>query len=162
MSADRVLAWFDTTKKNNTRGPLILAGTVGTGKSHIACGLLRGWIEQLRKPGYYTTASEYARDIRSTWNRDSEVTERAVMRRPIEAPLLVLDDLGAGKAQDVELLQELICARYDDEAMGTLIVSTNLAPKVWAQTFGERVTDRLREGATLFEMTGQSLRRPAA
>lgn len=162
FEGDRELVWFTAALEGRSTGPLILSGTVGTGKSHKSCSMLRAFIEKRNSPGYYITAAEYCRDIRSTWSGRADFSEAQILRRYSETTFLVLDDLGAGKAADVDLIQDLICERYDAGLLPYTVVSTNIAAPAFNERFGERVADRLREGATLIELTGASLRRPAA
>lgn len=146
-----------------TLGPLILAGSVGTGKSHAAAVAVRIWIGATRNhaDAHFVGAGDYCAEVRATWRRESERHEDAVVAQYAHAPFLVLDDLGAGKSADAELIQALICRRYDADLMAATIVSTNIAPAAFGDVFGERIADRLREGAVLVTATGPSRRRPS-
>lgn len=146
-----------------TAGPLILAGSVGTGKSHAAAVAVRIWIGATRNhaDARFVSAADYCAAVRKCWRRDSERSEDDVLTDYATAPFLVLDDLGAGKAADLELIQTLICRRYDDDLMRSTVVSTNVAPIDFNQAFGQRIADRLREGAVLVTATGPSRRRPS-
>lgn len=144
-------------------GPLILAGGVGVGKSHAAAAAIRLWIARTKNHSNarFVNQADYCAAVRKCWRRDSERSEDDVLTDYATVPFLVLDDLGAGKAADLELIQTLICRRYDDDLMRSTVVSTNVAPIDFNQAFGQRIADRLREGAVLVTATGPSRRRPA-
>ncbi|MGB0218797.1 MAG: ATP-binding protein [Sinimarinibacterium flocculans] len=159
--AHRVRVWVDAATAGKSSGPLVLAGSVGVGKSHAAAAAMRAWIVRARQAARYTTASDYSAVVRDCWRRDADQSESRVEQRHAEVALLVLDDLGAGRAIDSEILQGLISARYAAGRLATTIISTNIAPAGFDAAFGERVADRLREGATLITCAGKSRRRPA-
>ena len=137
-----VRAWRDDAS------PLVvLAGTVGTGKSLAAAWALWDWWVTTRKvnpvTGYqwahkgrcWIAAPHLAR--LQKWAK--EVTELET------APMLVLDDLGEEQASDtaVAILSNLITTRFA-ERMPTA-VTTNLDGKTFRERYGERIVDRVRE-----------------
>jgi hypothetical protein len=74
---------------------LLFVGPVGLGKTGLALALL---LEHIRSgaAGLYVVTPSYLSRIRATYTRvkDGEVDEMDVLASVIEAPLLVLDDLG--------------------------------------------------------------------
>lgn len=159
--APRVRDWVENAAAGRTEGPLILVGGVGVGKTHGAAAAVRHWLMRARRPARFTTASDYSSAVRECWRRDAATTEADVERKHAAAALLVIDDLGTGRAIDAEILQGLVAARYAADLMPTTIITTNIAPAGFNAAFGERVADRLREGATLITCAGKSRRRPA-
>ncbi len=152
-------AWLTALKANTTTGPAVLVGSVGTGKTFAACAAL---IEAIRaaRHGGFVTASQFGRTIRDQWTAKQQ-TEQSIIERFALVPVLVLDDVGAQRAIDTDLLQELIAERYAAGLMPATIVTTNYAAANLSSVLGERAADRLREGAVVIPVTGQSRRKPA-
>lgn len=137
---------------------LILAGTVGTGKTLFAQALA----QDLSKAKYrfaYTTARKIIRDIRSTWSKDSERSEGQVIDYYSNVDYLFIDEVGIQHGTDAEqiLLFDVINARYENQTPTILI--TNLDGEGLTQLMGERIIDRLRQdGGTLLAFNWNSLR----
>jgi DNA replication protein DnaC len=136
---------------------MILCGQVGTGKTLLACGILRGisqhpfvsegvdWRKDWH-PVRYATCSEIIRSIRATWRKKFDVSEADAIRKFTRPHLLVIDELGRQFGSDAEKtqLEELIDMRYQ-EVLPTIVV-TNVGDKSQLASFlGERGLDRLRE-----------------
>lgn len=120
---------------------LVLAGPAGTGKTVGAGSAL------LSHTGLWLNA-------RALCNVETEVG-------PYEAArLLILDDVGTEYAgangYSVARVTSLIEARYEADAR--TIVTTNLSPKAFADRYGDRVADRLRDGGRIVACAGASLR----
>jgi hypothetical protein len=155
--------WIARVLVNETRGPLVLIGPPGTGKTYQSCAALRRWIVRTGLGGHYLPAADFAVQMRSTWggNRSGE-SEQDVLNRFARSPFLVLDDLGAGRDNDMSIIQTLIDARCRYGLMCKTIVVSNIAATNFDTAFGERSADRIRENATLIEMLGESRRKPLA
>lgn len=136
---------------------LAFLGPVGTGKTHLAASILL----QLA-PSYaclYTTASNLVRMVRDTWRKDSERSEREIMRilgRDIQ--LLVVDELGAQYGSDGErqVLFEVLDRRYAE--MRPTIMIGNIEVEGLRDALGDRVYDRMRETHRVVPMAGESYR----
>lgn len=72
---------------------LLLIGSVGTGKTHLACGVARRFLEAGHSALYVRTA-ELISMVRETWRPDATKTERKVMRELTDHDLLVIDEVG--------------------------------------------------------------------
>ncbi len=148
---------------------MFLMGTPGTGKTHLSCAIVRAVIEATGRPAYIVTVSAFVRAIRATWRGNGGADYRAdseqqVLNRYGRADLLVLDDVGASFGADGELkhLLDLVDERYTLQ-LPTLIVS-NLAEGELLEALGERIFDRLREGArrVVFNWSSHRRIRPVA
>lgn len=73
--------------------------------------------------------------------------------------VLVLDDLGGEKPSEwtVERLYLVINRRWLDRK--PVIVTTNLEPEALKEAVGERILDRIRDGATAVRLGGEQSRR---
>ncbi len=133
-------------------GNLIMAGSPGTGKTHLAIGIAHQIIGNGRT-AMFMTAMNAIRRIRETYRKD-DATERKVIQAMAEPDLLILDEVGIQLGTDSErmTLFEIINARY--EQMRPMILISNLDIQGIKDFLGERSADRLREGggrAILFD-----------
>ncbi|MBM9968268.1 ATP-binding protein, partial [Pseudomonas aeruginosa] len=141
---------------------LMLLGTMGTGKTHLACAIIQ---QVLRTEGLagatarYITAPDLILGVKDTFGRkgksESEVYES------LHAPdLLVIDELGAqgGTEYELGLLHEVIDRRYRE--MRPTVVVSNMSAQEVAKYIGDRAVDRLREnGGKAVGFTWGSARR---
>lgn len=125
---------------------LILSGTVGTGKTHLAIAILKDAVEKQGYAGKYWTVNGLLQVIRSSYEKDSGFSESNVISSVTDTHLLVLDEVGATKQSEFEMatLFNIINSRYEWK-LPTIIIS-NLGPKQIGEAIGERCFDRLREG----------------
>jgi DNA replication protein DnaC len=153
LVADVRAAWDDSDRW------LLFVGPVGLGKTGLAISLL---LESIRsgRGGLYVVTPTFLSRIRATYTRasDGEVDELDVLRSVIEAPLLVLDDLG--KVSLSEWGQEKLFTLVNDRYLAgrRTIVTSNLdldglEGHLWPATF-----DRIRGLSDVFRLTGGSLR----
>lgn len=124
---------------------LILMGTVGTGKTHLAASAAHALIAQ----GYtavFTSVMAAVRSVKETYGRKEGVTERQALDALIAPDLLIVDEVGVqfGSAAEELIMFEIINGRY--EQMKPTIIISNLAMEPLKKYLGERVFDRLREG----------------
>ncbi len=137
---------------------LSLCGGVGTGKSRLACSVLRHVIEH-GAGGRYTTAAGIFREVKEVWRNNSDASETQVLHAYTSPDLLVVDEIGVGhnSPTDASLLTEIIGARYDAER--PTIVATNLSPIELERHLGPRVADRLAERGAVLVFDWPSFRR---
>jgi DNA replication protein DnaC len=159
----RIVQMVQVWSEKPTDGMLI-SGSVGTGKTHLAAALLRYLIE-LRREAIFCRAAQFYSDLRETYrNNESEETIFAGLGAPVRRSdekarhhFLFLDDLGAGSLSDHErrLTLELLDRRLN--ACKPTVVTTN-----WnLEQIAERMDDRIASRLALFyhvELTGQDRR----
>ena len=125
---------------------LLFVGNAGTGKGHLCAAI----INRIIQSGYsalFTKTPRLLREIKDTFNRDSEVTQSEILRRMGELDLLVIDEVGVQFGTDTErmILYEILDLRY--EAMLPVILTSNIRNmKTLEKILGERIIDRLFEG----------------
>jgi DNA replication protein DnaC len=153
-------------KRNSTvagvmRGPsMLLLGPTGVGKTHQAYGALRLLaVSGVMADWTVATAADMYAEMRPRHGVDSE----QVYRRYRDARLLLVDDLGAGRAP-TEFTEEinfrLVNHRYERH-LPTLF-TTNVLPTELKARVGDRVASRLNEMCQRVTIKGDDRRRAVA
>ena len=162
--------WSDRKEKG---GCLVMCGKPGTGKTHLAASIVREVVlrEHLFRAddvsldprhqfALYVTASSMSRSVKATYSKDAQRTEHDVIREFSNKALLVVDEVGAQRKTENELLiiQEIIDNRYQN-VLPTILIS-NLAESDLAEYIGERALDRMYEnGGAVVAFDWESHRR---
>lgn len=142
------LAMVSAVQWRKSSSPLlVLAGTVGTGKSLAAAWALWDWWVTTTQVnpvnGYrwafkgrcWIAAPHLARMQR--WHKDAVALE--------SPPMLVIDDLGEEASTDgsIDILQNLVTTRFAEQRK--TVITTNLDRKTFKARYGERIVDRVRQ-----------------
>jgi len=154
---------------------LLLTGSIGVGKTHLAVGMLQALIAERGARGLFYDYRELLKQVQNSYNRNVDATELEVLRPVFEAEVLVLDELGASKPTDWvwDTVAHILNARYNDRR--TTIITTNYAnlPPLGASEstakaamreetlgdrIGERMRSRLQEMCVVVEMQGEDFR----
>ena len=155
MSAKRkVQEFIDAWPMTDAGRGLLLMGTCGVGKTHLAVATLVEIITT-GKPGklLFTNFQDLIQEIQASFDEGSAMSKSEILRPVVEADLLVLDELGSQKPTTFvqDMLYYIINSRYNDER--TTIFTTNYFDD--ATTEGQRLQDRIgdRLRSRLHEMT---------
>ncbi len=125
---------------------LLLTGSIGAGKTHLAVGLLRELIEQRGATGVFCDYRDLLKQIQNSYNPHVATTELEILRPVFEAEILVLDELGAVKPTDWvwDTVAHILNTRYNDKR--TTLITTNYPNQpsalVQSQSAASSVTDR--------------------
>ena len=174
ISASRFVQEFDP---RDGRG-LLLVGGIGTGKTHLAVGILKEMIAARGSACLFCDYRELLKQIQNSYNDSVKATELQVLRPVFEAEVLVLDELGAVKPSEWvwDTVSLLLNTRYNDNR--TTIITTNFADEPAAsvarslsvslsptraatreETLGDRMRSRLHEMCRIVKMDGPDFRR---
>jgi DNA replication protein DnaC len=137
---------------------LLLLGDVGTGKTMLASGIVEALIDKWECR--LIKVSELFREVKSTYSKDSELTERDVIDYFSEVPLLIIDEIGVQFNSDAEklIISDVIDGRYQN-MLPTVLIS-NLDNHGVENAIGKRAMDRLREGGgSMIPFNWESYRR---
>jgi DNA replication protein DnaC len=135
---------------------LRLVGSYGCGKTHLTASIIHRLAEQ-GIGGVFVVVPELLRAIRRGYNQQNDDSDRLV-KLTEEAPLLVLDDLGAEKPSDWvrEQLYVIINRRYEN--MLPTIVTSNCTTQELVERVGQRTVSRLIEMTTPIKITAKDYR----
>ncbi|MGN7311487.1 ATP-binding protein [Alkalicoccobacillus gibsonii] len=142
--------------------PIILMGSYGLGKSHLAAATTKALAEKNIK-SIFISVPKLITKIKSTWDKQSDVTESEILTALEKVDCLVLDDIGAEqtkRSKDGEVswgvtkLFEIIDSRIGKHT----IFTTNLGPNELQNHLGPRNFSRMMEGVHVMKLTGEDYR----
>lgn len=139
---------------------LFFLGACGTGKTHLACAVMQSLMSSRQIESQYLRIADIIQHIRSSWRQDSEESDNSIIRRYVDLPLLVIDELGvqAGSDNERQLLFLIVDSRLS-ECRPTIFIS-NLTSKDIATVIGERLADRIQSKNVPLVLAGKSMRKP--
>lgn len=131
---------------------LLLMGSVGTGKTHLAVGVLRGLGEK-GAGCLFSNTGKLLKEVQAAYDASAVATEAQVLAPVLTAEVLVLDELGATKPTEWvrDTLLHIINTRYEERRL-TLFTTNYLDSSTAAgeETLEERIGVRLR--SRLYQM----------
>jgi DNA replication protein DnaC len=164
------------------RTGLLLIGTIGVGKTHLAVGIIKELIRSKGISCLFYDYRELLKQIQNSYNDTVKATELDVLRPVFETEVLVLDELGAIKPTEWvwDTVSLILNTRYNDgrttiittnyrnlrerERPGTVRSTSPEAAKYASEneTLGDRIGDRMRsrlhEMCCIVTMEGQDYR----
>ena len=157
---------------------LLLTGSIGVGKTHLAVGILQALVAERGAAGLFCDYRDLLKQVQNSYNRQVNETELEVLKPVFEAEVLVLDELGASKPTDWvwDTVAHILNTRYNDRR--TTIITTNytnsvplgtdldssrgvraaLREETLGDRIGERMRSRLQEMCVVVEMQGEDFR----
>ena len=79
---------------------LLLTGSIGVGKTHLAVGILQAVIMERGASGLFWDYRELLKEVQNSYNQNVQATEMEILRPICKAEVLVLDELGAAKPSE--------------------------------------------------------------
>jgi DNA replication protein DnaC len=153
---------------------LLLTGSIGVGKTHLAVGILHSLVVEKGVHGLFCDYRELLKEIQHSYNPQVLTTELEILRPVFEAEVLVLDELGAAKPTEWvwDTVAHILNTRYNDKR--TTIITTNYADaapggvatgpqramrdETLGDRIGERMRSRLAEMCVTVQMQGADFR----
>lgn len=123
---------------------VVLHGNTGCGKTHLAVATMRHMVTKATiSGGKFVTVPNLLMEIRDSFKDGAAETEKAIVRRYINYPVLILDDLGADRGTEwaIETLYLIIDGR-DSEIKPTFL-TTNLDLGEIEAHYGARIASRV-------------------
>lgn len=152
-TAARAIGEFLREIKCGAFRTLVLIGSAGTGKTHLACGAVREY------GGKFANAPDIVEEIRRAKSFSADQTEKQIIDSYSHKSLLVIDEIGRGIAATDEkyMLYQIINARYNTRKPTVLI--SNFTKADFLKYIGVAAADRLVESGDIVEMNGESYRK---
>src|SRR5712692_10179105 len=142
---------------------LLLIGSIGVGKTHLAVGIIKELILSKGIPCLFYDYRELLKQIQNSYNDSVKATELDVLRPVFEAEVLVLDELGAVKPTEWvwDTVSLILNSRYNENR--TTIITTNYpddpAKDAHANPASEFArAQRAARGETLGDRIGERMR----
>jgi DNA replication protein DnaC len=155
------------------RAGLLMVGSCGIGKTHLAVAIIRELILSKGVHCLFYDYRELLKAIQNSYIPQVQATEMEILRPVFEAEVLVLDELGAVKPTEWvwDTVSHILNTRYNDNR--TTIITTNFADQpagavagprgaareeTLGDRIGERMRSRLHEMCRIVSMNGQDFR----
>ena len=144
---------------------LLLTGSVGVGKTHLAVSILKGLTERGFRCLFYEFGS-LLKEIQDSYNVNTKSSELAVLAPVLNIDVLVLDELGASKPTDWvrDTMAHVINTRYNDKKL--TVFTTNYADErrndreeILEDRIGTRLRSRLYEMCKTVSIDGKDFRK---
>ena len=144
---------------------LLLMGSVGVGKTHLAVSILRKLTERGFSCLFYEFTS-LLKEIQDSYNPKTQASELGVLFPVLNTDVLVLDELGASKPTDWvrDTLSLIINSRYNDRKFTVFTTNylderPNDREETLEDRIGVRVRSRLYEMCRTVPMDGKDFRK---
>ncbi|MFT3744782.1 MAG: ATP-binding protein [Pyrinomonadaceae bacterium] len=144
---------------------LLMMGSVGVGKTHLAVSILKGLTERGFNCLFYEFHS-LLKEIQDSYNPNTQTSELSVLSPVLRSDVLVLDELGGSKPTDWvrDTMAHIINSRYNDKKL--TIFTTNYLDdrrndreEVLEDRIGTRLRSRLFEMCKTVVITGPDYRK---
>jgi len=126
---------------------LLVIGTIGVGKTHLAVGMIKELILSKGISCLFYDYRELLKEIQNSYNASVKTTELDVLRPVFETEVLVLDELGAVRPTEWvwDTVSLILNTRYNDNR--TTIITTNYPNLPERDRLGGQVSSQSREAA---------------
>ena len=157
---------------------LLLTGSIGVGKTHLAVGILQSLVTEKGVRGLFCDYRELLKEIQNSYNPQVLTNELDILRPVFDAEVLILDELGAARPTEWvwDTVALILNTRYNYKR--TTIITTNysdqppgggpltasqraMREETLGDRIGERMRSRLAEMCVVVEMHGADFRRGA-
>lgn len=167
-AVDAVQEWAESFARG--AGPddegegLYLYGPPGTGKTHLVYAAVNALLMRPNSESLgvlVVTGPDLLANLRRAYDPDPAAAEQgsAFLQAVKDAPLLVLDDLGAAKPSDWTTEQIHAITDHRLREMLPTLVTSNYDPEAVAERIGEAAASRLREVCRPVPLHGPDRRR---
>lgn len=136
--------------------PLFIYGPAGTGKTHFAVACLKSYVWRTGAPGLFRNTPLMLADLRKLVRSSGDADER---QRIINAPALVLDDIGVERATDYALeAMYLIVDGWNAKNGKPIVFTSNLEPDELRTRLDDRIVSRIVGMSRVINLSGEDQR----
>lgn len=130
--------------------------TKGSGKTRMAASISNELIKVHGKQVKFAVSTTILKEIKNTWNRDSECTESRLLDQLSTSDILVIDDFGTEKVADWinDKFYHIINERYINKRI-TIFTSNESLETL---EYDDRITNRMKEVTYQIEFPEESVR----
>lgn len=155
-SQDKAINYIKNFTAQNSKG-LYIYGPTGTGKTHLAIGILRGLIE-LGFDGVFYNIVDLLDTIKATYDPNNSYSDKNRLEMELNRQIFVLDDFGVQKTSSwvSDRLYALINRRYQD--CKTLIITSNIKMVNLGNQVDNRLFSRIVAMCDEIEISGDDYR----
>lgn len=156
LARTQAFAHVSRQKQNN----VLFVGRTGTGKTHLACAMARTLIQQ-GKSVHYTTSASFINNVMDKWGKNDS-SQKSEIEKFASFDVLIVDEYGLYDQSEkrLEIIHQLLYARYDEEKPTILISNFTLAEL--QKNLGDRLWSRFQDGGLLTIEFGWNDRRIGA
>ena len=135
---------------------LFLYGNTGIGKTFLTNCIARELLDKSRSVIYFSATQLF--DLFAKYNFSKTEDSRDFYRHIFECDLLIIDDLGTElvnafvSSQLFQLVNERLLRRKP------VVISTNLTPEHFMNTYSERIFSRITSNYTMLKLYGEDIR----
>jgi len=129
---------------NRASSGLLFTGQVGSGKTYLACCIANELIAK-GSPVLFLVVPDFLDSIKATYNNANiyQYTEHELVDGAKQAPVLVMDDLGAHNYTEWTKNKLYSILNYRLNHCLPTVITTNISLEDLAEYLGERTTSRL-------------------
>ncbi len=104
---------------------LLFIGSIGTGKTHLAVGIIKELIRARGVTCLFYDYRELLKEIQNSYNPSVQATEMSILRPVFDADVVVIDEIGGQVSSEwvSDMVSLLINTRYNDQK--AVILTTN-------------------------------------
>lgn len=177
MMAATAMKYCEQYPLDPSRG-LLMSGTVGVGKTHLAISVIRKLTIDYGTRCYFTDFRELLNRLKDSFG-GQQTTRKEILRPIYDADVVVLDELGAARVTDwtYEVAEEIINTRYngakatifttnlpntdsfEEETGSRYAARAAMTIESLADRLGARMFSRLQEMCRPINVTGEDYRR---
>ncbi|OHX10489.1 hypothetical protein BI347_22190 [Chromobacterium sphagni] len=148
--------WVARAGRDSGSGNVVVLGTTGTGKTHMACAAALNLIARRGLRVHYTTTGQIKDEACSAWNAMGR-DESTELRRFASYPLLIIDEVDCFEQGPALRQLNAVIDRRSAEGLPTIFIS-NQTLGVLTERVGARAVSRMMENALVLQCCWEDYR----
>lgn len=157
-SCSAIKFWLDNLQSMKDRGMglYLFSETKGSGKTRMAVSIANELIHKHNIMVKFATSMQIINEIKSSWNKENNISESKLLDHLVTAEVLIIDDFGTERATDWigEKFYSIVNGRYVDKKI-TLFTSNMSLNDL---KYDERITNRIKERNYMIPFPEESIR----